>query len=142
MKARIAAFSRRDDGGATVETVLWLPLLFAVFGLMLDVAMVFNGQAKVLRVIQDYNREFSIGGYGDPNEPVSVELARMQADMKKELNALELWPSTIAPSVSSGVIRTTVVIPARQLTITHFFGALASLEVDVTADMTIENWES
>ena len=36
-----------------VEAVLWLPIFLVIFGLMVDSALVFHGQSKVLRVVQD-----------------------------------------------------------------------------------------
>ena len=54
--AGLGRFKRDKTGSATIEAVLWLPLFFAAFGLMTDAAMVFNGHSRVMRVIQDANR--------------------------------------------------------------------------------------
>ena len=58
---RSPRFLRREDGSAMVEAVLWLPIFLVIFGLMVDSALVFHGQSKVLRVVQDANRNMSIG---------------------------------------------------------------------------------
>ncbi|WP_160763466.1 TadE/TadG family type IV pilus assembly protein [Kangsaoukella pontilimi] len=116
-----------------METVIWLPFFIAAFGFMVDLAMIFNGQAKVLRVLQDVNREYSVGNIASTADTEKQVLA--------ELSKMEIWPSAASTTQVAGNIRSTVVIPTRQLTITHFFGAFASLEVDVTADMTVEYFE-
>ena len=54
-------FTRADDGSATVEFVIWLPMVLLAFGLTVDVSMIFHSQSQVLRVIQDANRNASIG---------------------------------------------------------------------------------
>ncbi len=128
-------FLQREEGAATVETVLWFPLLMAVFGMMLDVAMIFHGQAKVLRVVQDANREFSIGRYADGTAT--------EAAITAELAILKVWPtSTATTSRADGVATTTVSVPASQLTVIGFFSALDNFNIAVTAEHMIENWET
>jgi len=127
-------FFRRSDGAATVETVLWFPLLIAVFGLMLDVAMIFFGQAKVLRVVQDANREFSIGRYGD--------YATTQTAIETELALLGIVPTATVTFETAGVVTSSVLVPAAQLTVLGYFVAFDQVNINITADHMIENWET
>ncbi len=128
-------FLRRDDGATTIEAVLWFPFLMAVFGLMLDVAMIFHGQAKVLRVVQDANREFSIGRYASE--------AATEAAINTQLAALKVWPTlTVTDERDDGVATTTVSVPAAQFTVLGFFSAIDNFNIAVSADHMIENWET
>lgn len=129
---RLTAFLRRSDGSATVETVLWFPLFIAVFGLMLDVAMVFHGQAKVLRVAQEGNREFSIGRLADE--------AATKAYIEAELAALNIQATATTTEIA-GVAHTLVTVPANQLQVLGYFTAFSSLQLNITADHMIEYWE-
>lgn len=130
---KIAAFRRRDDGTATVEAVLWIPIFMAVFGLMVDAALVFHGQSKVLRIIQDGNRNLSIGRLTTTTETETyIESVLAQLDINADANS----------SITAGVVTTTVSVQTAQLQILGFFTALTSLTIDVTADHMIENWEA
>jgi len=125
-------FLRKDSGASTVETVLWFPLFIAVFGLMLDVAMIFHGQAKVLRVVQDGNREYSIGRL--------TTASAAETAIETELAGLGIQ-SNATTSEQAGVAHTVVTVPANQLQVLGYFTAFRNLTVTVTAEHMIENWE-
>lgn len=126
-------FCRREDGGPTVESILWLGFFVMLFGLLVDVAMIFNGQARALRVVQDQTRDFSVG------ELTTVD--ELRTEITNELQALQINPSAVNSIVIAGVVSTRVEIPANQLAIVGFFTSFPGLQVDVVADMMIENWE-
>ena len=130
--SRIRRFLGRSDGAATVETVLWFPLFIAVFGLMLDVAMIFHGQAKVLRIVQEGNREYSIGRLTTPAEAEAyIEGALAQLNIQAIARTTEV----------AGVAHTLVTVPANQLQVLGYFTAFSSLQLNITAEHMIENWE-
>ena len=133
MTSKMQIFRRREDGGATVESVLWLGFFVMVFGLLIDVAMIFNGQARALRVVQDRNREFAVGQI--------TTIADLRTEITNELSALRIIPTSVVPTVTAGVVSTRVQIPADQLAIIGFFTSFPGLQVDVAADIMIENWE-
>ena len=61
LAARRAAFRRREDGAATIEAVLWLPMFFYVMALAIDTTMIFHGYSRVVRAVEDVNRGLSVG---------------------------------------------------------------------------------
>ena len=128
----LRSFLRRNDGAATVETVLWFPFLMAVFGLMIDVAMVFHGQAKVLNVVQEGNREFSIGRITTTDATETYIEGRLS-----QLNI----SGTASTSTLAGVAYTVVDVPVNQLQILGYFSVFSSLEIQVYTEHMIENWE-
>lgn len=132
MSRRIRRFTGRDDGTATVEAVLWFPIFILIFGLMVDAAMIFHGQAKVLRVIQDGNRNYSIGRL-TTNEETQTYVQQTLAGIDIE--------ATVTTTNVAGVATTTVRVPAAQLQILGYFSALQSLEIEVSSDHMLENWE-
>lgn len=132
MTLSFGKFLRRTDGTATVETVLWFPLFIAVFGLMLDVAMIFHGQAKVLRVVQEGNREYSIGRLTDE--------AAAEAYVETQLAALGIQANATTTEVA-GVAHTLVTVPANQLQVLGYFTVFSGLQLNITAEHMIENWE-
>ena len=125
-------FLRRNDGAATVETILWFPLFIAVFGLMLDVSMIFFGKSKVLRVIQDGNREYSVGR-------ITTEAAT-ETFIENQLAQLGIQAVATTTEVA-GVAHTLVTVQASQLQVLGYFTAFSGLELNITAEQMIENWE-
>jgi Flp pilus assembly protein TadG len=126
-------FLKKEDGTATVEAVIWLPLFFLVLFLMVDAAMIFAGQSQALRVVQDANRNMSIGRFRTAAETeayIEQQLARLSAGV----NAIS--------TVTAGVVTTTVSLPARDLQFSGFFIPFMEGTLSVSADHLIEDWEA
>ena len=128
-------FRKSEDGGTTLETVLWVPIFFAFFGLLFDIAMVFNGQAAALRVIQEANRDYSIGTI----TTTTAARARIKSNLAS-IN-INVADKDIDPRQNAGVISTRVEIPVAELGSLGWFNAFKNMKVDVTAEQTIENNE-
>ena len=126
-------FWRQSNGTATVETVLWFPLFIAIFGLMLDVAMIFHGRAKILEVVQDGNRELSIGRLANSDATETY--------IETTLANLGIAAVADATPDSRGIVRTVVTVPAAQLQVLGYFTAFSNLDVRVSAEQVIEYWE-
>jgi Flp pilus assembly protein TadG len=126
-------FLRREDGGATVEAVIWLPIFFFVLFLMVDTALIFVGQSEALRVVQDANRNMSIGRFRTVEET--------EAYVERQLARLS--PSVTAVSVvNAGIVTTTVTMPAGDLQMSGFFTAVINANLSISADHLIENWDA
>lgn len=132
---KLFGFARKQDGTATVETVLWLPLFFLAFGLMTDAAMIFNGHSRVTRVVQDANRNLSVGRYG-----IDMNTATVATANYIETELAQLAPNANAStSVTAGVATTVVTVPATDLEILGMFSALNGLTLTITSQQFIEN---
>lgn len=129
-------FLRREDGTATVEAVLWFPIFIAVFGLMVDSALIFHGQSKVLRVIQDANRNLSIGRFTTDDE--------VEEYIKDQLALVGVTPksTTATSNIAAGTVTTVVVVPAREFQLLGYFSVLMKLEIPVTAQHMREDWSA
>lgn len=131
----LARFGRRDDGTATVEAVLWMPIFIAVFGLMVDSAIIFHGQSKVLRVVQDANRRLSIQSLKTDADVIAY--------INAELNAIGITPAstTAVSDVTTGIVSTGVMVPASELQLLGYFSVLTNLQLPVTAQHMREDWQ-
>ncbi len=132
-RALLNPFLRRQDGTATVETVLWFPFFIAVFGLMFDTTMVFHTQAKIMRAIQDGNRNYSVGriaSRSDTEDFIENKLAGINVT------------AHAATTVTAGVVTTVVTVKAPELDLLGFFTAIRNVEFKVSAEHMVENWES
>lgn len=112
----MTAFLGDEDGGSsTIEALLWIPFLFSIMLLTLDISLVSTKQSMVMRIVQDGNRAFAISrGQGtDTNE---VLAARTQAAVLTAVRRISgraqvvsVWDNT------SKTITTSVRMPASDL---------------------------
>ena len=131
-KRLTSKFLKKSDGGVTVEFVMWFPSFIAIFALMVDTAMVFHGQATVLKAIQDGNRALATGRITTESATEDwIETALKDINIEAEANA----------RIVAGVVTTTVNVQAGQLQILGYFSAFENLKIGVTSDQMIENWE-
>lgn len=104
-------------------------MFFALFGLMTDVSMIFSGETRVVRVIQDANRNLSVGRLTSAADTEEYVLAALS----------QLSPNAQASTtITSGVATTTVTMPASDFEILGMFSALNNLTLSVTSQQYIE----
>ncbi len=121
---------RREDGNVTVESALRVPFFVLLLTLMADAALVFYGQARALQIAQDGNRAYSIG------QLTSTEAT--ETFIEQELDALS--PNAVAQTTTyRGLITTVVTVPTSDLAAVGIFTALASVDMQVVAQMVQEN---
>lgn len=122
--ARVRKNVREEDGAATIEVVLWMPVIVLLFALVADTAMIFGAQSQVMRVVQDTNRALSTGRIRD------TEIAQNQ--IYTQIAAISP-NSTVATTVVDGLISSSVTMPVRDLTATGFIDAFSNITVRVRA---------
>jgi len=127
----LKSFALDESGSATIEFVLWLPMVLIAFGLTVDVSMIFHSQSQVLRIVQDANRSASIGRLQTASETESYVETRLHK-ASAGANAKSM--------ISGGVITTTVTYPARDFQVLGFFHQFNNLEITVNSEHLIENW--
>ena len=121
---RDGTFLRDQSGSATIETVMWLPVIMFIFCLIADASLIFGKQAQVMRIVQDANRALSVGRL------------RTDADVEAYIAQQIAWitdKAVISTEVTGGVISSVVEIPASDMTATGFISAFTSLTVFVSA---------
>ena len=129
-KRRLKHFSRHEDGAATVEAVLWLPVFIVFFGLLVDATMIMFGQAQTLRVVQDLNRGISLGRIENAGE--------IDAFIERYLPRYS-DAAVVHSSVEQGVISTRVTIPSKHFVASGLLNVLPSFDVHVSAQHLAEN---
>lgn len=118
-----------EDGVISVEAALWLPFFIIFLTLVVDAAMVFYGQARVLQVAQDANRGLSTGRFTS----VAQSSEYIRTNLKK------LAPNaTSTSSFDKGLITTVVTVPTRDLVAVGFVTKFASIKMNVVAQMVQE----
>lgn len=119
---QFSRFKNDEQGSATIESLLWMPMFFYLFILITDVSFIFFGQAQALRVIQDGNRAYSINRF----ETDAEASAFIQNNLR-----MRAPHATAQTTVSSGLIQTTASIPMSDLV------AVGSIPGFVGSDITI-----
>ena len=126
----LAKFRNQETGAATVEFVIWIPMIALVFAIVADTAMIFGGQAQVLRVVQDANRAMSIGRLRTVAETQDMILAGI----------INIAPhASVTTTVDAGLISSTVLIPVTDLTATGLVDSFTNFNVAVFAQHLAES---
>jgi Flp pilus assembly protein TadG len=130
IRSALATFRTQESGGSTAEFVIWVPMFALVFALVADTAMIFGGQAQVLRVVQDTNRAMSIGRLRTVEEARDMILAGI----------VNIAPhASVTTTVDAGLISSTVLIPVADLTATGLVDSFTNFNVAVFAQHLAES---
>ena len=122
-------FRKDDTGAVTVAAVLWLPFFVVVLTLVVDMAMIFYGQARAHEVAENANRSLSVGQYSTFGE---AETAVRTALQPISPNA------SVVTGAEDYMIRTVVTMPTSDLAAVGFFTSITSLEITAVAQMVRE----
>ena len=132
VRSGLARYRRDENGGVTVEAVLWLNFfLVFLFGIA-ELAFVFHGQARILEIAQDANRGFAVGRFETEAETAAWAKQALQ-NYSDEITTFTIYDE------ATSVIFTGVSIPASDLAGNMgFFRMLKSIDVEVVAQQVLE----
>ena len=129
VRRSLLSFGRLQDGAATIEAVLWTPVFLILFGMVTDTSTVFGRQAEILRIIQDSNRSLAVGAFQ------SVQQAEDYVIKKVAVFSANTIVDVV---IVDGIIKTSVSLPAADLTSTGLFDAINTLTITVGASQMSE----
>lgn len=107
---QIAAQARDEEGSATIEAVLWMPILLFLFMLAANACLAFFAHSQMMRVLQDVNRSMSVGRIASASEAEQT-VRDMLPDYADEL--------TVETTVSNGIIETVASLPVSAVITFH-----------------------
>jgi hypothetical protein len=117
----IKRFREDQSGTATIESLLWMPLFFFLFILIIDVSMVFYGKSEVLRFVQNENRTLSVWVGTEPDweaeeAAAEVRLRGRIVGLMRNASPSELAGVTVdIEKDGNNIINTTVSLPGRPM---------------------------
>ncbi len=126
---KLRAFARREQGSASIEAVLWIPMFLLFFSLLTDTSLIFGRESEILRIVQDANRSLAVGRFQTIKEAqtyVNDKVAKFSPR------------SIVNVSIDQGIISTTVSLPATDLTITGLLDAFSGVTIAVSASQMSE----
>jgi Flp pilus assembly pilin Flp len=127
-RVRVEEFKKDEDGAATIEAVLWLPIFIVLIGAAVDITMIFHAHSRVLRVVQDVNRAMSVGRITDE--------ATAQDTM---VNMLPSYPDVSAfVNVSDGIITSQVSVPVSSVLAIGMVASLMDNDIIIRTQQFLE----
>ncbi|OWY06713.1 MULTISPECIES: TadE/TadG family type IV pilus assembly protein [Thioclava] len=116
------SFLSAEDGATTIEALLWLPLFVGMLAVTVDVSLIFNAQSRILGIVQDVDRAYSVGRFENDEDT----MARLRALLPYDQNTY-----TLDTSVTDGIIETRVTIPMSELVATGLFTKVLNMDLTV-----------
>ena len=123
------AFARSESGSSTLEAVIWTPIIVFLMSMIADFSFVFYGKANALRLVQDSNRALSVGAVATTSEVedlVRNGMARVSTNV------------SVQTTVTSGIIKTVLSLPATEFTSIHAVPGLANVNVTIASQQFLE----
>jgi hypothetical protein len=130
LRATINQFHDDDEGSATIESLLWIPMFVFILVLITDVSFILFGKAQALRFVQDGNRALSVGALSSVEETEEFILGNM-ANFSSS--------ATVDTSIVDGIIiSTTLVMPAVDLMVIGTMPIFEDTLISVSANHFLE----
>lgn len=115
-----------DEGSSTIEAVLWLPVFIGFFALVADASLLFFGQNKTYRIVQDANRLLSTGYITSTDEAEAEAL--VAGYVRTQLSDFAPNASVVS-KIDLGQITTEVKVPGSDFVATGLLTAFMSLNI-------------
>lgn len=122
-------FRSDENGAATIEAVLWIPVFFFLLVLIVDASLMFHGQARALRIVQDNNRAVAVGRIPttDAEAIILNRLAQISPNAR------------VSTSNNSGIIGTVVGMPATDLSSLGIVTKMGDFTIWASAEQFLED---
>ena len=118
-----------ESGAASIEAALWLPFFVVLMTLVADAALIFHGQSRALKVMQEANRDYAVG--------YLATAAETEAQIVTALSQLSANVQAFTTE-DEGIITTIVTMPSRDLDAVGFFTSLASVDMKIVSQQVRE----
>ena len=123
-----------ETGALSIESILWVSIMFLVTAVFIDSTAMFNAQTRVLRIAQDADRAYSLGFIETPADVEAYIEGRLSA-VSPTVDAI----STVTTTPNGDVITTTVTLPATDFQIFGSIPAFSGLTINVAAMHLVED---
>lgn len=122
-------FLKRDEGSVSIETLLWLPMIIIVLGLIFDAASLFHQYPRISRAVQEAHRSLSVNKLKDA--------ASTEAFIETQLASISS-KADATTTITGDVVTTDVVIPASDIPMIGMFAILAGVQIKISGAHVLE----
>lgn len=127
---------RADDGGATVEATLWLPIYTLAIVLILDATFIFKGESRVHSIVQDGMRQYILGAYRGTPDP--EEALEDWIEHRLAITGLTARAEAVVVLKPDAGLTATVSYPSGDTDLSGVTGLLGGLTMRVTSHYNTE----
>ena len=130
----LGRLTRDEDGSATIEAVLWLPVFFWLIMIVADASLAFLAKAEAFRILQDGNRLYSVHAL--------KTTAEVEAYVKQRLGSLSsravATSATAKVNTTFDVVQTTLEIPITDVVLFNTLSVMDSWSMSIRAEHYVE----
>ncbi|EYD75521.1 hypothetical protein Rumeso_02867 [Rubellimicrobium mesophilum DSM 19309] len=123
-------FARDENGAVTVEAVIWIPFFFFILMLITDASLAFFSRAEAFRIVQNYNRAYSVG---DLTKTGDVE-TRIEGAFTRSKND----DATTTVSADKTVVTTQLSYPIGDVMVFTTLGLPSTWRISVSSEHYVE----
>lgn len=122
-------FRREEDGSATIETVLWIPIFVWILALIINASMIIFEKNQAYRIVQNANRILSTG-YMQTEAQVEAYIAERLANIAPL--------ATVETTILDGVVTSDVSYQVSDVFMPHAVADLLNVWVSISAQHFME----
>ena len=126
---KLVPFCRDERGALSLEALFWLVLVVLAMAIFVDGTSMFSAQGRMLRIVQDANRAYSLGFLKTTDDVQNYVDTRL---------ALHGGSVSTTSTVSGDMIFTSASAPAADFEVFGLFPAFNGLKITAKADHMIE----
>ena len=143
MQQKLKNFWRQENGTASVDAVIWIPIFFFLTFAIMDAFILFNRYTMTLRTVQDINRKVSLGWIrADDSTEVAAAETSVETWVANQINhyAPNATVQSVVPHPGSTDFRTytAVSIPVDDMVATSWFKPFLNFNMTITSSHYVE----
>lgn len=129
MKRLLHRVRTSEEGSATIETLIWLPVFVWVLVMIINASLVLFQKNQAFRIVQDANRILSTGYMQTPEETQSYIADRIGGFAPE---------ASITTTIDDGVVTSSVIYQVTNLFMPHVIEQLADITINISAQHFME----
>jgi Flp pilus assembly protein TadG len=129
MKKLLHRFRSSEEGSATIETLIWIPVFVWVLVSIINASLILYQKNLTFRIVQDANRILSTGYMqttGETESYISGHISGFAPD------------ATVTTSISDGVVTSDVSYKVSNLFMPHVVEDLMNITINISAQHFME----
>lgn len=129
MKKLLRRFRTCEEGSATIESLIWIPVFVWVLVMIINASLVLFQKNQAFRIVQNANRILSTGYMQTPGETqtyISDKIATFAPE------------ASVTTSIDNGVVTSSVSYQVSNLFMPHVVEDLMNITVNISAQHFME----
>lgn len=129
MKNLLRRFRSSEEGSATIETLIWIPVFVWVLVMIINASLILFQKNQALRIVQDANRILSTGYMQTPSQ-TQTYISEKIAGFAPE--------AAVQTTIDNGVVTSNVSYEISNLFMPHVVERLMGITISISAQHFME----